>query len=94
MDLKKLELFKIELNSKNSSHENLEPFHFFSSGTKFWYFPQRQVPQQAMTQQPTHKQRWIKEFANLSHTVVVKEVADAMTIAVMLSYNFGFANNY
>ncbi len=82
MDLKnqKPGTFLNRIKFRNPSQENLEPCHCFSSGTKFWNSTQRQAPRQAMTYLPTHKRHWIKEYANASHAIIVKEVADALTL--------------
>jgi hypothetical protein len=41
--IENLELYKIELNYGTPTRK-LGPFHFYSSGAKFWNSPQRQVP--------------------------------------------------
>ncbi len=73
--------FKNRIKFRNPSWENLDLLIFLVPEPNFGTLPSGKChDQQATTQLPTHKRRWIKEFANALHAVIVKEVADALTL--------------
>jgi hypothetical protein len=83
MDLKKIENLELynRIKFRNPSQENLDLFIFLVPEPNFGTLPSGKCHyQQGPTQLPNYKQRWIKVFVNTLHAVVVKEVADALTL--------------
>jgi hypothetical protein len=82
MDFKKSKTWNFKNSFKfRNSFEKTFSNNLVPEPNKFWNSPQRQVPRPTGHDPTTYPQTTLnKEFANALHAIVVKEVANALTL--------------